>query len=50
MKITAIETLRTEEFANVLWVRIHTDAGVIGLGETLYGAGAAKAHIHDILP
>ena len=28
MKITALETLRTEEFANVLWVRVHTDAGV----------------------
>ena len=49
MKITAIETLRTEEFANVLWVRVHTDAGIIGLGETFYGAGAVAAHIHDTL-
>ncbi len=49
MKITSIETLRTAEFANVLWVRVHTDAGPIGLGETFYGAGAVEAHIHDIL-
>jgi galactonate dehydratase len=49
VKITAIETLRTEEFANVIWVRIHTDAGPIGLGETFYGAGAVEAHIHDTL-
>ncbi|MCR6725133.1 mandelate racemase/muconate lactonizing enzyme family protein [Agrobacterium fabrum] len=49
MKITSVETLRTEEFSNVLWVRIHTDAGVIGLGETFYGAGAVEAHIHDVL-
>ncbi len=49
MKITAIETLRTEEFSNVLWVRIHTDEGTIGLGETFYGAGAVEAHIHDTL-
>ena len=49
MKITKIETLRTAEFANVIWVRIHTDAGVIGLGETFYGAGAVEAHIHDTL-
>ncbi|WEX10992.1 mandelate racemase/muconate lactonizing enzyme family protein [Chelativorans sp. AA-79] len=49
MKITAIETLRTDEFSNVLWVRVHTDAGVIGLGETFYGAGAVEAHIHDTL-
>lgn len=47
MKITAIETLRTDEFANVVWVRIHTDAGVIGLGETFYGAAAIEAQIHD---
>ena len=49
MKIVSIETLRTEEFANVIWVRVHTDSGVIGLGETFYGAGAVEAHIHDTL-
>ena len=49
MKITAIETLRTQEFSNVLWVRVHTDAGIVGLGETFYGAGAVEAHIHDTL-
>lgn len=49
MKITAIETLRTAEFSNVLWVRVHTDAGVVGLGETFYGAGAVEAHIHETL-
>lgn len=49
MKINSIETLRTAEFANVLWVRVHTDSGIIGLGETFYGAGAVEAHIHDTL-
>ena len=49
MKITAIETLKAEEFSNVLWVRVHTDAGIIGLGETFYGADAVAAHIHDTL-
>ena len=49
MKITAIETPRTAEFANVLWVRVHTDAGVIDLGETFDGAAAVEAHIHDTL-
>ncbi len=47
VKITSIETLRTEEFSNVIWVRIHTDTGTIGLGETSYGAGAVEAQIHD---
>ncbi|PKU25237.1 mandelate racemase/muconate lactonizing enzyme family protein [Telmatospirillum siberiense] len=49
MKITQIETLRTEEFSNVLWVRVHTDSGLFGLGETFYGAAAVEAHIHDTL-
>lgn len=49
MKITALETLRTDEFANVIWVRVHTDAGIVGLGETFYGAGAIEAWVHDTL-
>jgi galactonate dehydratase len=49
MKIVAIETLCAQEFENVLWVRVHTDAGVIGLGETFYGAGAVASHIHETL-
>jgi galactonate dehydratase len=49
MKITSVETLRLDEFYNVLWVRVCTDAGVIGLGETFYGAGAVEAHIHETL-
>jgi L-alanine-DL-glutamate epimerase-like enolase superfamily enzyme len=49
MKIAAIETLWAAEFANVIWVRIHTDTGLVGLGETFFGAGAVEAHIHDTL-
>lgn len=49
MKITAIKTYRVAEFSNVLWVHIETDAGITGLGETFYGAGAVEAHIHDTL-
>ncbi|MDS9469658.1 mandelate racemase/muconate lactonizing enzyme family protein [Paracoccus sp. MBLB3053] len=49
MKITAIRTYRVEEFANVLWVHIETDAGITGLGETFYGAEACEAHIHNTL-
>lgn len=49
MKIIAIRTFRLEEFANVLWVHMETDAGIIGLGETFYGAGSVEAHIHDVL-
>ena len=40
MKITRIETLRPGEFPNLLWVLMHTDAGITGLGETFFGARA----------
>ena len=49
MKITAIETIRTESHPNILWVEIHTDQGLAGLGETFYGAAQAEAHIHAYL-
>jgi L-alanine-DL-glutamate epimerase-like enolase superfamily enzyme len=49
MKVTAIETVRVGEFPNLLWVQIHTDAGLVGLGETFYGPEAAEAHIHGII-
>jgi galactonate dehydratase len=49
VKITALETIRLDEFSNILWVRIHTDSGYIGLGETFYGPRAVEAHIHETL-
>lgn len=49
MKVTAIETLRVEEFPNLLWVQVHTDAGLVGLGETFYGPDSAEGHIHGIV-
>ena len=47
MKVTAVETIRLDEFANVLWVRVHTDEGLVGLGETFLGTGAVASHIHE---
>ena len=49
MRITTIETIRLEEFPNLLWVHVGTDEGLTGLGETFYGPGAAEAHIHDVI-
>ncbi len=49
MKVTAIETIRVDEFPNILWVQVHTDEGLIGLGETFYGPAAAEAHIHQLI-
>lgn len=47
MKIVAIDTLRLAEFPNLCFVRIHTDEGLIGLGETYFGAAAVEAWIHE---
>ncbi|RIV28145.1 mandelate racemase/muconate lactonizing enzyme family protein [Alicyclobacillaceae bacterium I2511] len=47
MKITAVETVRLEEFPNLCFVRVHTDAGLVGLGETFFGASAVAAWVHE---
>ena len=33
MKISAIETIRIDEFPNLLWVHVCTDDGIVGLTE-----------------
>ena len=58
MKITRIETVELREGTVVhagtvgwLWVRIHTDEGLVGLGETFPGTAAEKAVIlRDLAP
>lgn len=47
VNVTQIETIRLEEFANIIWVRVHTDEGIIGLGETFFGAQAVEAYLHE---
>lgn len=47
MRITRIETLECETYPNLLWVQVHTDEGLIGLGETFHGPAAAAAYIHE---
>ena len=47
MKITALETIRIEEFGNLIFVRLHTDEGIIGLGETFMGPKSVEAYLHE---
>jgi galactonate dehydratase len=47
MKVTALETIQLGEFPNVLWVRVHTDQGLVGLGETFFGAATVAAYVHE---
>jgi galactonate dehydratase len=51
MKITALETIQLPHLNNILWVRLHTDEGFIGLGETFRGVPAVSAYLHsDVAP
>lgn len=47
MKITQVETIRLGEFPNIIWVRLYTDEGLVGLGETFMGAAAVEAYLHE---
>jgi len=47
MKITRIDTIQIAEFPNLLFVHLHTDEGIVGLGETTYGPQAVAAFLHS---
>ena len=47
MKIVKLETIRIEDRPNLLWIQVHTDEGLVGLGETFFGAQAVEAYIHE---
>lgn len=59
MQIVKVETVRLNRGgaagsagagfsdSRVLWVRIHTDEGQIGLGETFYGPATVAAAVHE---
>lgn len=47
MKITALETVQLPSLNNIIWVHIHTDEGIIGLGETFRGADAVATYLHQ---
>ena len=46
MKITAIESLSWKAYPRLLTVRVHTDSGIIGLGETVDKIPGARAALH----
>jgi galactonate dehydratase len=46
--IEAIETVRWRAQPNLLWARVRTSEGIIGLGETYYLPGAVERVIHDL--
>ena len=49
MRIQALETVTTAEFENILWLKVHTDEGIVGLGETFFMPRAVEAYVHETL-
>lgn len=47
MKITGIETIQTPRYSNLLWLRLLTDEGPVGLGETFRNPEAIVSYIHE---
>jgi galactonate dehydratase len=49
MKITAIESLQWTEYPRLLFVQVHTDAGITGLGETVEKTAGSKGALHGTI-
>ncbi len=49
MKLAKLETLRLAEFPNLVWLRVHTDEGLYGSGETSFGAESVEAYLHEFV-
>ena len=47
MKITAIETIQNTQYSNLVWVKIYTDEGLTGLGETFRNPEAIISYLHE---
>lgn len=47
MKITKLETVRLDSHARLIFVRVHTDEGIVGLGETFDTPEAVASLIHN---
>ena len=48
VKITALETVNVESSPNITFVHVHTDEGLIGLGDTFYGPASIQTYVHDL--
>ncbi|MBS12276.1 MAG: dehydratase [Gemmatimonadetes bacterium] len=48
MRITKVESVHIAEFTNILFVRVHTDEGLVGLGETYYTPETARSFVHEV--
>ena len=47
MKITKLETIHLSGYPNILFVAVHTDAGLVGYSDTFYMTEALRGYIHQ---
>ena len=47
MKITSLETIYLPEYPSILFVAVHTDAGLTGYADTCYAPDAVAGYIHQ---
>jgi galactonate dehydratase len=48
VKITALETIHVREHPNVTFVQVHTDEGLIGVGDTFRAPESVATYVHDV--
>lgn len=46
MKIIRLESLRPQARPSLIWMRVHTEDGRVGLGESWFGSEAIEADLH----
>ncbi|MGB1285239.1 MAG: mandelate racemase/muconate lactonizing enzyme family protein [Aggregatilineales bacterium] len=49
MKITAIESIQIPELPRLMLVQVHTDSGIVGIGETVDKIPGSKGALHGTL-
>lgn len=47
MRISRISTVQADWLPNLTWVLVETDEGLVGLGETFFGAEPVTAYVHE---
>src|SRR5436190_3485489 len=48
MKITALETVNVEAYPQITFVQVHTDEGLVGLGDTFFGSASVQTYVHEV--
>ena len=46
MKITALETIQLDSLPMSIWLQVHTDEGIVGLGESAREPATIAEYIH----